>query len=257
MNCFQLPNFKQQVKVEENLFDYKITFSSILPQTNTLKGGKKIKDEIVRYDSNLFRAKSKLLDYAKNNKFNYFITITIDDKKYDLENYEVIRKVILKYFNNFKNRYDNEFKYILVAELGSKNKRLHFHGLVNLSNTRNLKHIRNGIYRDMKLFDTLGANQFKKIKDYDIACALYISKYIQKDNTAVNLYSRYYFCSKGLKTSKNITYLFTEKSLEELFLYCCSCGLLSNGLYADTIVVTRDFLVNYLVLKNDFEKVLA
>lgn len=256
MKCFQLPNFKQQVKVEENMFDYKITFSSLILQSLPYREGKKLKDEIIRYDSNLYRAKSKILDYAKNNTFNYFITITVDDKKYDLTNYEEIRKVITKYFNNFKNRYDSEFKYILVAELGSKNNRLHFHGLVYLSNTRNLKHIRNGLYRDMKLFDTLGANQFKKIKDYDISCALYCSKYIEKDNSAVNLYSRYYFCSKGLKTSKNITYLFEEKSLEDLFLYCCSCGLLSNGVYADTIVVTRDFLVNYLVLKNDFNKVI-
>lgn len=255
--AMQLPNIRNNVKVEENMFDYKITFSSTLPMVQPYRGGSKQKEEIVRYDSNIYRAKAKILDYAKNNIFNYFLTITIDSKKFDLSNYETLRKKISKYFDNIKQQKDSSFKYILVAELGGKNKRLHFHGLIYLENKDLLKHIGRGLYRNEYLFKTFGANQFKPITEYNVSCALYCSKYIEKYNSCINMFNRYYFCSKGLKISKNITFIFDEKSLEDLFIYCCSCGLLSNGTYADTMVVSRDFIIQYLTLKNDFEKVLA
>lgn len=251
---FIIPDLSQQIKIEENMFDYKLTITSVLPSNCSYIRSKKQKGEIVRYDSNIYRAKAKILDYAKNNIFNYFITITIDSKKYDASKFVEIRAIICKYFNNLKNRYDSTFKYILVAELGSKNNRLHFHGLVYLENKNILKHIKNGLYRDEKLFNTLGANQWKPIKEYNVQCALYCSKYIEKDNSATNLYNRYYFCSKGLKSSKNITYLFDENSLKDLFIYLSSCGLLHSGTYADTIVVDSQFLSDYLILKLDFEK---
>ena len=251
---FHYPDINQVIKVEENMFDYKITFSSSLPQEVNNSSSKKRDDNlIIRYDASIYRAKSMILDYAKNNIFNYFLTITIDSKKMDPSNYEEIRRVICKYFSNIKHRYDSTFKYILVAEYGGKNKRLHFHGLVYLENKNLLKHVKNGLYRNEKLFSELGANQFKPIVEYNVHCAVYCSKYIEKDNCACNLFNRYYFCSKGLNKSKNITYLFDELSLKHLFTYCASLGLLNSGKYADTMIVNRDFLLNYLVLKADVD----
>ena len=252
-----IPSINQNIKIEENIFDYKITFTSSLATSISYVKRKKAVDVLVRYDSSAYRSKAKILEYTKNNDFNYFATITIDSKKADISDYDGIRKKICKYFNNIKNRYDSNFKYILVAEKGSRKGRLHFHGLVCISNNKLLKHVKSGLYRNDYLFVNLGANQFKKIDSYTLNCALYLTKYLTKDNIAIELYSRYYFCSKGLNCSKNITHLFDLDSLQSLFNYCCSCGLLSSGRYADTMVVNSDFLFKYLINKNELEKKLA
>ena len=250
-------NIKHNVSIKENMFDYKITFSSSLAIDIPINTGGKHNDNlIIRYNSSIYRSKSKILDYAKNNIFNYFVTITLDDKKCNWrDNYDEIQKKICKFFGNFKQRSDNEFRYICVAEMGKINtKRLHFHLLV-YSTKIELKHIKNGLYRNQWLFDNFGANTWKKINEYNVGCALYITKYMHKSNFACDLFNRYYFCSKGLNVSKDITYIFDEKSLQDLFIYCASCGLLQVGEFCDTMIVSRDFIINYLTIKNEFEKV--
>ena len=144
--------------------------------------------------SSYYRAKKTIREYACNNDFNYFITITFDNSKVDITNELAIQKRICKYFNNFKNRYDSSFKYIIVAERGKKTKRLHFHGLVYLSNTTKLTYVgrdkKSGYlnYREEWLFQNFGRTTFIPITSYKLDVINYISKYITKDSFMSHVY---------------------------------------------------------------------
>lgn len=217
------------IKISESLFDKKIILYSANCSTsrkNNLSSTKKrlhSKGSFVS-DSSIIRAKSKLIDYAKNNIFNYMITITFDDKKYNLNNIFLARQKITKFFTNYKNRYDPTFKFIIVPELGSVNGRLHFHGLIYCENVSKLdlkylytdKKFKTKKYRSNWFFNNFGANTFEKINNYSLGCVSYITKYITKEVlTLCNLYSCSYFCSRNLKTSKII---FTSEGLKQSLL---------------------------------------
>ena len=68
-------------------------------------------------NESLLRSKRTILDYALNNNFNFFCTFTFDDTKINRSNFNACKNKILKAFDNFKNRYDNEFRYVLIPEL--------------------------------------------------------------------------------------------------------------------------------------------
>ena len=76
------------------------------------------------------RAFRKCVEYGLNNDWQYFITITLDDRKVDSDNYDCVISQILKEFVKIRKYYDKDFKYLLVPELSPKHNRLHFHGLV-------------------------------------------------------------------------------------------------------------------------------
>lgn len=169
----------------------------------------------------------------------------------------------MKHFNNFKNQYDSEFKYILVAEKGSKNGRLHFHGLIYLTNTRLLKHIGRGIYRDEWFFNEFGANNWQKIKDYNVSCANYICKYITKDEEKSYRYN--YFASHGLNRSMLIAKLDPQKEkdneykrqLDFIFGYLAEHNLIVDYDFCSVATLTKeayqDILVNCMY-NPDFQR---
>lgn len=215
------------VKVEQSLFDYSI--KCYQRNKNSSLGGENLKSNNIDYElMSLYRAKSKILDYAKNNVFNYFFTLTIDNKKCDITKDFEIAVEIRKFFNNFKTRYDNNFKFILVSEYGKKNNRLHFHGLLYIENKDYLKRCSSRslgtYYRFENLFKRFGANSLIFIHDYSIKCAMYVSKYITKTETKKGVFYSNYWCSRGLKTSKtlhnmdlNINY--TNETLQQVKEY--------------------------------------
>lgn len=156
------------------------------------------------------RAKRTLIDYALNNNFNYMITITFDKEKVkDRTNEIILTKKVIKYFNNYQQRYDKDFKYILVPETHKKiekngKRAIHYHGLVKLTNTSHLKFIKQVdmafIYQDTKLFKKFGANDYTKIYNSQQFIAMYITKYITKSFGKL-ISSRYYYTSRNLKKS--------------------------------------------------------
>lgn len=196
------------VKIYTNMFDSQlIIYGDATIKNKGLHVSKGNQVDIERSYSSIQRSKSNFLDIAKNNVFNYFVTITISDNSYSLEkdNYNKIRKDLTKYFNYIKNRFDKNFKYLVVAEYGTKNtKRLHFHCLIYLENSKILKHIGSN-YVHLGLLEKFGRNQWKKIKDYNIKCAMYCTKYFTKQSFCSSIFARSYFCSLGLKRSECIT----------------------------------------------------
>ena len=161
------------------------------------------------------RSKNKIIDLALNNHFTHFITITIDKTKHNRYDYETIKNKLTKEFNNYQQRKDPTFYYIIKAEL-HKDKAIHFHGLIHTTNLTQLKYNpyqskKDSIRLDRKI-DTYDWLPFKqkfgwthatKIYNAQEFIAYYMSKYISKSDD--HILAHRYFRSKGLKTSDEFT----------------------------------------------------
>lgn len=61
--------------------------------------------------------------------WDYFITLTIDPKKLDNTDFNLVSEKLNIWTNNLKKRYAPDLKYILVPELHKDKTKWHFHGL--------------------------------------------------------------------------------------------------------------------------------
>ena len=79
------------------------------------------------------RTVNKIYELARSNVWSYFVTLTVDPKKYDntIDNYDLFTKGVRKYFNNLKFLYAPDLKYLIVPELHKDGKKLHFHALLS------------------------------------------------------------------------------------------------------------------------------
>jgi hypothetical protein len=154
-----------------------------------------------------FRAKRQVIEYSMNNVFNFFVTITFDKNKIDRYDSKLLETKVRYWLNNIPKLYHSEkASYILVPEF-HKDKAIHFHLLINMSNDR-LKYLFNhkdwnkSVYRDEYLFKKFGRNEWVKIDSYTEPIGLYLSKYITKLPDKMN--TQYYFASQGLNESEKI-----------------------------------------------------
>lgn len=137
------------------------------------------------------RKRDKLYDIVCSNEWSHFGTLTLDSKKINRYDYSLIVKKITNCFRNFKYRYDNDFKYVLVPEK-HKDGAYHFHGLFFFSDDKHLKRYTRDLFYFKKY--NLGYNSFSAIKNLE-ACRVYILKYISKTNVSVPEFKRTFFYS--------------------------------------------------------------
>ena len=167
------------------------------------------------------RAFRKCVEYGLNNDWQYFVTITLDNKKVDSDNYNYVINQVLKEFVKVRKYYDKDFKYLLVPELSPKNNRLHFHGLVKFGKSLEqlkadgeIKYLgfnrkfRNRFYRYERFFKKFGASRLDEIVKDSPAIVYYIAAYLGKrkiDNRKIDkIGSCYYYVSKGLRSAFKI-----------------------------------------------------
>lgn len=161
------------------------------------------------HERSIRRSKHKIRAIAHLNEWDYFFTLTFDKNKVkDRYDYDYLLKITLEYFKNQSKKYG--CKYLLVAEPHIDGA-LHFHGLLRDVNNEmkltdtNLKDKKGrNIYKLSSWDRYKGFSNLTKI-DSHVKVANYISKYITKENS--RLLKKYYYCSNGLKTEPNITYL--------------------------------------------------
>lgn len=141
-----------------------------------LKRQQKVRD-------NLIKTKEKIYDLANANEWNYFVTLTFSSEVCDRYSFDVTSKKIRKFMNNYKNRYDNCLKYLLVHEC-HKDGAYHYHGLLYLSNLDTLVDSKHKTKKGDKIYNwhsyKLGFSTVTDIKDFE-AVKYYILKYIDKD----------------------------------------------------------------------------
>lgn len=79
--------------------------------------------------SSVNRTINQIYAISRANKWEYFITLTIDPKKMDNTDFNLVSEKLNTWTNNLKKRYAPDLKYILVPELHKDKSKWHFHGL--------------------------------------------------------------------------------------------------------------------------------
>lgn len=187
--------------------------------------------------TSLQRTKTQIIDLAKNNKWDLFITVTFDKEKVDRYNYTAIAKKFSKLLNNIKYRKCPNLKYILVPEL-HKDGAVHFHGL--LSGSDLLELVDSGLKTNngQKIYNitdfNLGFTTATTITDTKKA-SYYISKYITKELIAVSFNKKRFWRSRGLELPTTIKKFYKEKdtmqlvsTLENISTFQKTCVLSKN-----------------------------
>lgn len=75
------------------------------------------------------RTINEIYAIARANTWEYFVTLTIDPKKLDRTDYNLVLDKIKIWVNNIKKRYAPNLKYLIVPELHKDKKSWHFHAL--------------------------------------------------------------------------------------------------------------------------------
>lgn len=168
-----------------------------------------------KLDNNLIRARSKILELALCNEFKYFITFTIDRKKYNRYNLKNYLINLAKFIKAYNRKYNIKIEYVFIPEMHSDNA-WHVHGLIkgikeeHLKNFDDIKNVplrlKNKEYYNFDLYKKkFGFCSLGKIRDNE-RCAIYMTKYITKSlsNGVIELNEKTFFTSNNLSIAQTI-----------------------------------------------------
>lgn len=158
-----------------------------------------IQRKIKRKYHNLGVRKKRFRRKAFLNRWNYFVTLTFDDKKHTAESF---RKKIRRCLSNLKTR--RGWRYMGVFEYAPETGRLHFHGIIYIPQGEMIGRINEKkdystaqgkmqVTHENSFFaDNFGRNDFTEINEMEIThghSLEYMLKYIEKQGERI-VYSR-------------------------------------------------------------------
>ncbi len=177
-----------------------------------------INDE--KLDNNISRTRSKIWEYATCNKFDYFITLTLNKDKHDRYDLDAFIASLGQFIRDYRKRTGKKIQYLLIPEK-HQNGAYHMHGLLKGIDEKDKKlftleddipfkikeMIRAGrkIYRWVPYEKKFGWVTMEKVRNQE-AVAKYITKYIKKcvGTTVTELHKKSFYVSRGLKQAELI-----------------------------------------------------
>lgn len=183
-------NFKNYVEVDKEL-------KEVLPDTK--KVDEYLTDKFKQVAHNLYNRIKRLKRKAYLNQWNFFVTLTYDNKKMDAETF---RKKLKKCLSNFSTR--RGWRYAGVFEISPTTKRLHFHAIMYIPEDQMVGELEqrkdySTVQKKMQItisnsffLDKFGRNDFAYLNDFDLRSGTtidYITKYLSKSNDYI-VYSR-------------------------------------------------------------------
>lgn len=186
-----------------------------------------------RFSESYSRSRSKVFQYALCNEWSYFITITVDPKRFDRWDLDVIWEYLTRFFR-FYSRNFSRLTYLLVPER-HKDGAWHFHGFLSGVLDSHLFPFISGIH-PQKLVDAwyvnfpalgqvIGYVSLAPIKNH-LAAAYYVAKYVTKEHAHDDFYQHLYYHSRGLKTARPVADCYFEN------VYLESCLSFENDFVA-------------------------
>lgn len=205
----------------------------------TAKQKQPVKTEITKHTqeqinhsvtSSVNRTVNQIYSITRSNHWDYFITLTIDPKKLDNTDFNLISQKLNIWTNNLKKRYAPDLKYILVPELHKDKSKFHFHGL--FADVYGLPLEFSGkvcvgkyIYDYMrkpyatKIYNLplwkYGFSTATKVRDSGKASS-YITKYITKDLSRILQNQHRYLASQNVERPIERTYNIDYHDLERI-----------------------------------------
>lgn len=154
------------------------------------------------------RTKRVIKDYARNNDFDYFVTLTFDPKKFDNFSIETVYHLTKMFLQKLR-RYNSDLKYLLVPEYHADKQKIHLHGYIkgDLCLQKALDPSKNGEILTFKGKTIYNLPQWnygystalkigKSVND-TLRCSSYITKYVTKD-LLISFNQKRYWASKNL-----------------------------------------------------------
>ena len=213
------------------------------------------------------RSKNKIYYYSRSNDWigGYFVTLEIDENRYNGRDYKVASELIRK-FSMFLRKHDPDLKALFVPELHPTSGRFHFHGLIKGNIQDILKysgHIIKGhmVYNFSRGWD-YGFTNVTKVKN-TLAVEKYIAKYTTKELLNSTLYQHRYFVinlneAPMLKFNLyNHQELFKELVAADLVHFCNTDGVYNRCTYCE---IKNDeevlkLIQKYVNFSNDLENI--
>lgn len=191
------------------------------------------------------RTKRTIKDYARNNDFDYFVTLTLDPKKYDSFNIDVVYRVVKSFLQRIRRRSDVEPKYLLVPEYHADKAKIHLHGYIKGKLALKKTDLTYKGKRVYNLYDWdagfSSAVKIGKSVDDTLRCSSYITKYVTKD-MLVSFNKKRYWCSRNLSKPSLIK--------EEVIVSDTMTDILAHQL-------PTNLPTNYSVYHNDYYVVIT
>ena len=154
--------------------------------------------------NNVARARTRVFEYASRNKFEYFITLTIDREKLDRYDLKEYIKKLGQFIRDYRKKHGVDIQYLLIPEKHIDGA-WHMHGLIKGIPADQLKKNEYG-YLDWEDYKKrFGYCSIDKVRSQE-AVSKYITKYIRKsfdsDRGITEKESKLYYSSRGLKRPK-------------------------------------------------------
>lgn len=158
----------------------------------------------------------KVFEYSMCNRFDYFVTLTLDKNKYDRYNLNKFIKDLGQFIRDYRKKYGVNIQYLLIPEQ-HQDGAWHMHGLIKGIPEEHLKLNSNG-YKEWKAYtDKFGYMSIDNVRSQE-AVSKYITKYISKTISigkgVTEKNKKLYYASRGLKTAIKVK----EGSINELAL---------------------------------------
>lgn len=188
------------------------------------------KNNLRSFSSSLNRSKNTIMQYARANKWDLFVTLTFSSI-YDRTDYTFLLKKLRKWLDNLKSRKCPNLAYIIVPEehknieLNGK-RAYHFHGLFancdNLSLSPAFSPSGRALYSDngLRIYNItdykLGFSTVTRVID-TFRCTTYITKYVTKALCIRQKNKRRFLCSHNL--NKPTVFNICISSLDDIYKY--------------------------------------
>lgn len=205
---------KQVVQIKKFRDCYKITVCKTL-----IYGKKDLKPirqkgsvNSKKLNNNISRAKKMVLEYALCNDWDFFITLTLDPKKYNRSDLKTFIKDLGQFIRDSRKKHQTDIKYLLIPELHKDGQNWHIHGLIRGLSWNDIephpvkKLSDKGYFNWVSYAKKFGFCSIGAIKD-PVKVSMYVTKYLSKDldKSVTEVNSKLYYNSRGLKTAEVVS----------------------------------------------------
>lgn len=182
--------------------------------------------------NSISRTINQIYSLARSNTWEYFITLTYNQKLINNDDYNIALKKIQIWVNNIKKKYAPNLKYMIVPELHADGEHWHFHGLFSDIGTLPLKFSGKTCVHKM-IFDfssrpngdkiyniprwKYGFSTATRIKS-SVKAISYLGKYITKDLIGVTKGKRRFLSSHNLQKATQTTYNIAPSDIKKFLL---------------------------------------
>lgn len=188
-----------------------------------------------KFSQSYSRAKNILLQLALCNKWDYFITVTLDERLHNRYDINGAMSALVRWMIEYRREYKTNVKYVFIPEFHKKGG-VHFHGFISGVRPDHLTAFVRGLH-PLRLVDGDYFNFGLLAKDFGfvslcpvknpIGAAFYMTKYITKEMARSGYYEHLYAPSRGLNRSRPTADCYAYNSVLESYLqsesdFCCT-----------------------------------